>query len=168
MSARHHHENVMEAISPVLSIFYWPGLLLSLFFCGYWIWHLPSAGIAVGALGAVGVFVALKGEKIREGHRVIWALITVVFLFTEVRAIKDQEEKHAQTMKQIVDSYKEAKTTSILHLKNSIPTLLGWRHYQDRRRPLLSCPTKTCFKSRAQKGNAIFLPYWMKTVRACR
>jgi hypothetical protein len=123
MSARHHHENVMEAISPVLSIFYWPGLLLSLFFCGYWIWHLPSAGIAVGALGAVGVFVALKGEKIREGHRVIWALITVVFLFTEVRAIKDQEEKHAQTMKQIVDSYKEAKTENQTHFDTTFEKL---------------------------------------------
>jgi len=69
---RQHHDSVMERISPVLSPFYWLGLLLSLFFCVYWVRYLPSAGIAIGALGAVGVFVALKGEAIQKGHRVIW------------------------------------------------------------------------------------------------
>jgi hypothetical protein len=123
MSARLRHDNMMEAISPVLSLIYWPGLLLSLFFCGYWVWHLPSAGIAIGALGAVGVFVALKGERIREGHRVVWAFITVVFLITEVRAIKDQDEKHAHTMKELVDSYKEAKAENQTHFDTTIGKL---------------------------------------------
>jgi hypothetical protein len=107
----------------VLSLFYWPGLFASLFLCVYWVWRLPSAGVAIGALGAVGVFVALKGEEIQNGHRVVWAFITVVFLITEVRAIKEQDEKYAQTMKQLVDSYKDAKTENQTHFDTTVGKL---------------------------------------------
>ena len=90
----------MGVISPAVPVLYWPSLVASVFFAAYWIWRVPSPGIAIGALGAAGVLVAIKGEKLHEGHKVVWAVITLFFLIAEIRAIhKDRSEYAAEQTK---------------------------------------------------------------------
>lgn len=54
---------------------YWVLLVGGLPLCIFWSFHVPLAGYAVGLLGAVGVFVALRGDARLGGHKPIWALI---------------------------------------------------------------------------------------------
>jgi hypothetical protein len=100
VKCRDAYEHRME---PALRLIYSPFLLFALLFsiiCLFWV---PSAGIAIGALGAAGVFVAIKGEKLHPSHKVLWAFITLLLLVTEVRAIKKQDEEHAAKLKEILD-----------------------------------------------------------------
>ena len=105
---RHKYEKVLETISPAILFLYWPSLIASLFFCVLWPFWLPPAGVAIGALGAVGVLVAIKGEKLHEGHKVIWAFITMMFLVTEVRAIhsdrSEQDRKQLDAVTEIISN----------------------------------------------------------------
>jgi len=115
----------MEKLSPVLPPLYWLSLFASLYLCFRWVRSVPSAGIAIGALGAVGIFVAIKGEKLHEGHKVIWAFITLIFLVTEVRAIRkertDQADKQAETIETIVRGY----TTEITQNQHNFQTTMS-------------------------------------------
>jgi hypothetical protein len=103
------YTGLMEKMSPATRFVYWAAfatcLLLCPFFAFFWI---PSAGVAVGALGAAGVFVAIRGEKVKDGEKVLWAFITLVFLVTEVRAIykdrAEQNEKQAETVTEIISN----------------------------------------------------------------
>src|SRR5256885_11583886 len=121
--SRNTYVRAIEGISPVLHFLYWPSLIASAFFCLYWLNHLPSAGVAIGALGAVGVLVAIKGEKLQEGHRAVWALITLIFLVTEIRAIKKQDEDHAISMQTILDTYTQEATQNQQHFDATIKKL---------------------------------------------
>jgi hypothetical protein len=84
---------IMTRASRALRLVYWPSLFVSLFYCVWWLHHFPSAGVAIGALGAVGVLVAIKGE-LEVAHKVIWAVITLGLLITEVRAIHQEDRKY--------------------------------------------------------------------------
>jgi hypothetical protein len=117
------YDDLMERIGPALQAFYWFGLLACPVFCIYWIRHVPSAGIAIGALGAVGVLVALRGDKISGGHKVLWALITLIFLVTEVRAIKKQDEEHAESMRQILQTYNSEMAQNQTHFDETMNRL---------------------------------------------
>jgi hypothetical protein len=96
---------------------YWACLIFGLPACIYWTFRLPPAGVAIGALGAVGVLVALK-DNIQSSHRFWWAVITLFLLVIEVRAIGNdrteqfefhlhelswQREAQAQTLELIVE-----------------------------------------------------------------
>src|SRR5690349_3593762 len=107
-------------MEPIIRFLYWPALVVSLLFCAYWLFHLPTAGVAIGALGAVGVLVAIKGEKLQEGHKAIWAIVTLVFLVTEIRAIKKQDEDHAATMKTILGAYEQEARQNQQHFDATI------------------------------------------------
>lgn len=68
----------------------------------FWFIRVPEAGKAVALLGAVAVFLALRGEikEIHASEKIIWTLIVFALLLTELKAInKDREinaEKEAQ------------------------------------------------------------------------
>jgi hypothetical protein len=75
--------------------------------CIWWAVKLPGAGIAIGALGAVGVIIALMGEKLQTPHRILWALVTLALLMIEVAAIK--EDRAAQFLEHLRDLDRQQK-----------------------------------------------------------
>jgi hypothetical protein len=123
-----------HARNKLLLPLYWTcfvgGLPVSL----YWMFHLPPAGVAIGALGAVGVLVALK-EGISPNHRFLWAVTTLFLLVVEVRAInndrEEQFESHihelswqraaqAQTLLQIVEANRAEMSQNDAQFKGTI------------------------------------------------
>jgi hypothetical protein len=95
MNLRSVYGRAVKRLNPFIGWIYWPGLLASLGFCVYWIPHrnLPPAGVAIGALGAVGVLVAIR-RKPGETERVLLAFIALGFLIAEVRAIHQEDRKY--------------------------------------------------------------------------
>ena len=72
-------------------------ILISVVSIVWFLFRLPSAGIAIGFLGAVGVIVALVGDNHLKSTKVLWAMITLCFLVIEVRAItKDRKDQYDQ------------------------------------------------------------------------
>jgi|SRR5882762_62208 len=104
MLLRTWYEDVMQKLGPILVPVYWLCLLTSVAVCLVWMFHLPTAGKAIGVLGGVGVVVALCGERLPQGHRVPWAIITVILLVTEVRAIdndhREQNDAHLKELRE--------------------------------------------------------------------
>jgi hypothetical protein len=96
--ARRTYLAAKSKLEPLLAGLNWLCILGSVFFIVVFLRHLPSAGIAIGFLGGVGVIVALVGDKnLTPSHKVIWAAITLCFLVIEVRAIKqDRKEQYDQ------------------------------------------------------------------------
>lgn len=75
----------------------------------YWFFHLPAPGKAVAVLGAVAVFMALRGEikEIHGSEKILWILIVFGLLYIEIRAIdhdrtvaaKEQAEARAEQLR---------------------------------------------------------------------
>ena len=72
---RHWYDRAASALGPALLPVYWFCFLLSIVICAVWTVHLPTAGKAIGVLGAVGVIVALRGEKLPSTHRLPWGRV---------------------------------------------------------------------------------------------
>ena len=73
-------------------------MALSVATSGYWFFRLPAPGKAVAALGAVAVFIALRGE-IKDFHgseKILWTLIVFSLLYIEIRAIDKDRAAVAQ------------------------------------------------------------------------
>jgi hypothetical protein len=99
----------MERFSWLAGPAYQLSLIVGLVLCAIWIRYVPTPGFAIGALGAVGVLVAIAADRVRGGHRVLWAAITVAFLVTEIRAIRkdriEQDRIQRETIQTIVNGY---------------------------------------------------------------
>ncbi|SRR5229473_2671986 len=85
--------------------------------CLYWILKTPSPGIAIGALAGVGVLLALIGDKRILGHKFFWAIITLILLVIEVRAIhKDRQDQ--------LDAHKVDLATQAAYYQGTLKTIL--------------------------------------------
>ena len=140
-------ERVEPFAQPVSVICIVSSLLMSI----YWMLHLPASGKAVAWLGAVAVFLALRGEisQIRGSEKVLWTLIVFSLLYIEIRAIdkdratvaQEQERDRAEQNKRfseiaggitgaIEESQKQFQTTMarsdrIVNLERSAITKVG-------------------------------------------
>src|SRR5438309_10812041 len=87
-------ERVEPFAQPVSVICIASSLLMSI----YWMLHLPASGKAVAWLGAVAVFLALRGEisQIRGSDKDLWTLMVFSLVYIEIRAI----HKYRSTMAQ--------------------------------------------------------------------
>jgi hypothetical protein len=95
---------------------YWLFLVAGLPICIYWMFfHLPPAGVAIGALGAVGVLVALK-EGIGPGHRFLWAIVTLLLLIVEVRAIDNDRREQFEAHIHELSWQRAAQAQTLLHI----------------------------------------------------
>jgi hypothetical protein len=115
LRARFTDFHAIDAWHYFVRAIYWIFLIGVLPWCAHWFYDLPSAGKAIGVLGAVGVVVTLR-ENVPTRHRALWAFATLLLLVIEVKAIdKDradqlldhlldlsrQQEAQAQTLLQI-------------------------------------------------------------------
>jgi len=93
----------------LVKLIYYPLLVGGIPLCFLWLFYrLPVAGIAIGGLGLVGAIVAVRGENVTPWHKPMWALMSVLLLVVEVRAIshdrKEQDESHQRELKRTLDS----------------------------------------------------------------
>lgn len=119
---RYWYGRAASALGPALLPVYWFCFLMSVVLCAVWTVHLPTAGKAIGALGAVGVIVALRGEKLPSTHRLPWAFITLLLLVMEVRAIDndraEQNRAHASDIAALNKQHEDTIDT-IVHSSSS-------------------------------------------------
>jgi hypothetical protein len=102
--------------------------------------HLPTAGKAIGVLGAAGVIVALGAEKLPAGHKFLWAVITLLLLVIEVRAIdndrreqndthlaelKRQDDEHAATIHTIIEVNRTQSEQNQTHFDKTLGEMKG-------------------------------------------
>ena len=64
----------------------------------YWMFHVPAPGKSVALLGAVAVFLALRGEikEIHGSEKVLWIMVVFVLLYVEIRAIDHDRDEASQ------------------------------------------------------------------------
>jgi hypothetical protein len=73
-------------------------MVASIVVTAYWFVDIPEAGKAVALLGAVAVFLALRGEikEIHGSEKIIWTLVVFALLWTELRAINKDHGINAE------------------------------------------------------------------------
>jgi hypothetical protein len=72
--------------------------------------------VAIGALGAAGVLVALKGERVEVGHKFLWALITLFLLIIEVTAINEERTSQFQEHLHDIEQQRVAQAQTLLQI----------------------------------------------------
>jgi hypothetical protein len=107
---------VLQRIEPALNLVYLPALLISFPLCLFWLFHTPSPGVAIGALGAAGVLVALKGEHVEAGHKFLWAVITLLLLVIEVTAINEERTAQFQEHLHDLEQQRVAQAQTLLQI----------------------------------------------------
>lgn len=68
----------------------------------YWMFRVPAPGKSVALLGAVAVFLALRGEikEIHGSEKVLWIMVVFVLLYVEIRAINYDRNEASQKERQ--------------------------------------------------------------------
>lgn len=103
---------------------YWLFFVGGIPLCIIWFFHLPLAGYAIGVLGAVGVFVALRGESKLAEHKPIWALMTLLLLVIEIQAIKkDRDMQLSQHAAEFTKQQKDSGDAASLNQQHFDATL---------------------------------------------
>jgi len=80
LQARLRESHLLDLWNYLVRFIYRAALFAGFPLCIYWMFRLPSVGVAIGLLGTIGLIVALRGDSVSTLHKAFWAFMAVLLL----------------------------------------------------------------------------------------